>query len=480
MNTNQRIQLSPLLIVVGVVALLLTACLNTSFSTDTTYRLNFSTDTLRFDTIFTTIGTSRRTIMVYNPNPEALRINKVKLAGGQESPFFINVDGRVGSEFDNLEILKKDSLHLFVGVNIDPNNQDSPILIKDSIEFLINGIAQDIKLEAYGRDVIILNSKQIATDTQFTPNKPYLIYDTLCVLPQVTLELLAGTSLYFHHKATLQVEGKLLANGTQQHPITLRGDRLDSLFAGLPYDYLAGQWQGVRFGAESFDNHLEHTHLRGATTAIAIDSSRTDLSKIVIANSIIHNTSAHLIESCDSKIEIYNSELSNAGGALLYLQGGEALLTHCTLANYYKFDIITTPMLMLTNYNRKNNTLHPLHRAELRNCILYGSTSDLQLDPSDDNGCAMNYLFDHCLFKSNGEDDTQFISTLWNSDPKFRNTGEEYLFDYQLDSLSPARQAGNPAWSTLPPFDIDMNGVSRNNQSAPDLGAYQYVEEATL
>ena len=47
---------------------MLPACdgLDDHYSTNPTYRLSFSTDTLAFDTIFSTIGSTTRQFMIYN------------------------------------------------------------------------------------------------------------------------------------------------------------------------------------------------------------------------------------------------------------------------------------------------------------------------------------------------------------------------------------------------------------------------------
>ena len=55
---------------------MLPACdgLDDHYSTNPTYRLSFSTDTLAFDTIFSTIGSTTRQFMIYNKNSEPLSV----------------------------------------------------------------------------------------------------------------------------------------------------------------------------------------------------------------------------------------------------------------------------------------------------------------------------------------------------------------------------------------------------------------------
>ena len=143
----------------------LTSCIDDDFTTNPSHVLAFSTDTVAFDTVFTTIGTSTRSFRIYNPNKKSLNISSIKLADAEHSGFHINVDGMSGDNFTNVEIRGKDSLYVFVEANIDPANQDNPIFIVDSIVFVTNGIQQDVKLTAYGQDVIIKRGETFTTDT---------------------------------------------------------------------------------------------------------------------------------------------------------------------------------------------------------------------------------------------------------------------------------------------------------------------------
>ena len=83
---------------------MLPACdgLDDHYSTNPTYRLSFSTDTLAFDTIFSTIGSTTRQFMIYNKNSEPLSIESIMLASGEATGFRMNVDGRKGSSFNNV------------------------------------------------------------------------------------------------------------------------------------------------------------------------------------------------------------------------------------------------------------------------------------------------------------------------------------------------------------------------------------------
>ena len=143
--------------------------------------LGFSTDTVFFDTIFTTIGSATRRFRVYNSNDQPVEISSIELAGGASSVFRMNVDGISTDHATDVEIPPKDSLYIFVEVTLDPNNLDSLLLIHDSILFNTNGNMQDVKLMAWGQDMHLFRRDTIRTSTWIN-DKPYLIMDLLVVV----------------------------------------------------------------------------------------------------------------------------------------------------------------------------------------------------------------------------------------------------------------------------------------------------------
>ena len=95
-----------------------TACIDENISTDPSLKLAFSSDTLFFDTIFSTLGSSTARIKVYNPNTKNVKISAIELGSRGGSPYRINVDGVASTtnQFTNIELRAKDSLFIFVDV----------------------------------------------------------------------------------------------------------------------------------------------------------------------------------------------------------------------------------------------------------------------------------------------------------------------------------------------------------------------------
>ncbi|MCK5207802.1 MAG: hypothetical protein KAQ79_07275, partial [Cyclobacteriaceae bacterium] len=112
---------------------------------DFTNGLEFSTDTILFDTVFTGVGSATKRLKVFNPSQNALKISSIKLGGGNSSSYKILVNGTEPNNSEDLLILGKDSILILIEVFIDPQDEDSPYLINDSIIFETNGITQQVK-----------------------------------------------------------------------------------------------------------------------------------------------------------------------------------------------------------------------------------------------------------------------------------------------------------------------------------------------
>ena len=166
------------LLFLPLIFLIVFSCRETEQFTDSpTATLTFSTDTVQFDTVFTTIGSATLQFRFYNPNNKAVKTT-IALAGGSGSYYRLNIDGQSVREINDYEIMPNDSAYIFVEVNVDPDRDE--MVEKDSVIFITNGNHQDIKLIAFGQDVHLINGEVIETDT-WTNEKPYLIYNSMLV-----------------------------------------------------------------------------------------------------------------------------------------------------------------------------------------------------------------------------------------------------------------------------------------------------------
>ena len=121
---------------------------------DSSAELSFSLDTLRFDTVFTEIGSATRFVKVYNTNDRPVILNSVRLKEQDNSLFRINVDGISALDVKDTEIAAGDSIYIFAEVTVDPNNplSASPFIIEEFLEIELNGITRNVLLEAWGQN----------------------------------------------------------------------------------------------------------------------------------------------------------------------------------------------------------------------------------------------------------------------------------------------------------------------------------------
>jgi len=184
-------------------------------------KLEFSTDTVLFDTIFTTIGSTTQNFRVYNPHKQPIIIDRIRLGGKQGTTYRLNINGRVTSELEQVEIPAEDSIFIFVEVTLNPNSINTPLIVQDSIIFQTNGNTQDVKLIAFGQDVHLING-EIIKSQRWINDKPYLVYNSMLVDSLETLTIEAGTRIHFHKRSSLLVQGTLIVNGTAEEPVSRR------------------------------------------------------------------------------------------------------------------------------------------------------------------------------------------------------------------------------------------------------------------
>lgn len=460
------------------------ACNDEIFSSNPKYKLSFSTDTLTFDTVFTTLGSATSKIMIYNRNNVALKISNLGLAGGKNSSFRINVDGSLNAnnQFNDIEIRAKDSMYIFVAVTVDPTSSNSPIFIQDSLVFQTNGVFQNVKLQAYGQDMKILRNKYILNDTTLTSEKPYLVYGYVAIDTAKTLTLNPGCKLYFHNNANMIVYGNLKANGTADNPIIMRGDRLDKIKFATPFPYnnVAGQWGGLYLLWKGGNHVMKHVNMNSGYVGIYFSNEdRNVIPTLEISSCRIHNFLIYGLVVQNGNVQVSNTEISNTSSYSVYLNGGKHSFIQSTIANYFNNSSVqpvsrdTKPALMIMNLNR----VAPMETV-FRNCIISGSaTNEFSLAtrfPDQYKG-----IFDHCYIrKPDSLALPQFTDIRWSekNDSVFKSTRYDYekniYFNFMPDSVSPAR--GLAELTVAEQFPIDLNGNNRLVGNKPDAGAYQW------
>ncbi|MGZ5190965.1 MAG: hypothetical protein ACXWCZ_08070, partial [Flavisolibacter sp.] len=172
-----------------------------------------SVDTLHFDTVFTSTGSISQFIRIFNNNDKGIHVSSVRLAGGNNSFFKINVDGIAGPLVNNIDIAANDSTYIFVTVSINPTTANLPFIVRDSIEISYNGNKKFIQLDAYGRNAHFLRDRTIKINEVWNNDLPYVILGHLIIDTNATLTINKSCQIYMHADAPFIVDGSLKVNG---------------------------------------------------------------------------------------------------------------------------------------------------------------------------------------------------------------------------------------------------------------------------
>ncbi len=423
--------------------------------------LSFSRDTVFFDTVFTAKPTFTRRLVVYNRNKNALIINEMSIAGGQNSPYSITVFGETKTTFSNIRILGNDSLLVLLNASINPKQQDLPFIVRDSILFNINGNSQEVKIIGWGQDAHYLRNQRIRQNTVWSGKKPYIISGILQVDSLRNLTIEQGVTVYMDINAAILVKGNLTINGTVLDRVNFRGARLDRR-----YEQVAGQWDAIYFDIGSKNNKINYAHIRNGNVGIRIGAppDNDTIPELIVENTIIENMRFRGLISFSSDVYMANTLINNCTqNVVACLAGGDYTFLHCTFANTETRFFTDEPTVYVANFYRLPNesVLKSPLSLTMINCIVWGDrANDFQVNSVAD--VPAKWLVRNSLLKTT---DNQFNNNnnILNQRPRFKSA---FRSNFQLDSLSPAIDKGIPIGITT-----DLEGVVRD--AKPDLGAYE-------
>ncbi len=446
------------------------SCKKTGFITTPDAFLRTSTDSLHFDTVFTTTGSITQFIKIFNPNDQKLKLSNVQLMGGVASAFKLNVDGTPGVNFNDIEIEPNDSIYAFVTVSINPTSSTLPFIVQDSIRITYNGNVRFVQLDAFGRNANFYRGRRITSDTTWNNDLPFVILNGLSIDQGRTLTISKGTKIYVHADAPIIVDGTIKAIGEKYDStrIIFQGDRLDE-----PYRNYPGSWPGIIFRTPSRDNELQFVIVKNAYQGvISQNPSSTTNPKLTLNECIFHNIYDVAIGGINSSISARNCEITQAGYNV-FLVGGDYTFNHCTIASYGSYYLQhKNPVLVLSDMN--GATPLPLN-ASFKNSIIYGDGGivDDEIVVNRKGTLPFTATFENVLYKMKSADPAILSfsgNKLKNVSPLFDtiNTNKP-LYNFRLRDNSPAiNKAGVIG---IPLFDLD--GKNRNIGTAPDLGAYE-------
>ncbi len=426
--------------------------------------LSFSKDTVVFDTVFTTIGSTTQQFKIYNKDSKTIRIDEIELMGGTNSKFSMNVDGLQGTQIKDLYIEAGDSLFVFVEVTLDPNVTNLPLIIEDSIRFKSNEKNQYVKLAAWGQDAYF-HYKDL--NEGIWPNdKPHVIYGYAAIDSAKTLTIQAGTNIYMHKNAILYVyKSTLNIQGTLGNEVVIQGDRLEQ-----DYQNVSGQFYGIYF-QQARPCTIDYAIIKNGTSGVHLyDEDPTNSGyTLTMTNTIIKNQARYgVFIFAGAKVKAENCIVAKNGThALFVLQGGDFNFNHCDLLGYGSS---TNPAVGISNfytdYTAGQTNVSSINEGKLYNCIVTGNlTTEFAMDTIQMSGVVLNFDFKNTLLRSEEVYTDSFYdaSVIWNGNVLFTNPTE---FDFTFGVNSDLQGTGvNTSVVT------DILGNPRNNP--PDIGAIE-------
>src|SRR6218665_248003 len=449
-------------------SILLFACRKTGFITSPDARIVLTVDTLKFDTVFTTAGSVTQSFKIINDNDQKLRLSSIRLMGGNNSAYRINIDGAAVSESANLELEGKDSMYIFVQVTVDPSAANLPFIIRDSIRIAFNGKEEFVQLESWGQNAHFFRNKSITGNETWTNDLPYVIQGFLYVDQDASLNIEKGCRIFVNANAPVIISGSLKVNGGKDTAdrVYFTGDRMDQ-----PYRNFPASWPGIYFTEVSADNILQYAVIKNAYQAIIIEAPASNGNpKLSLNECVIDNAFDAGILANNSSLSAQNCLISNCGKNISIAGGGAYQFTHCTVAAYSNNYIDhKNPVLSISNSNGSGTAAL---QALFRNCIFWGEGGLVENEVVVERAGAtpFNVNFDYNLWKVIADPANATITQVIDGQtPLFDsvNVSDQY-YNFRLMTGSPA--IGKGVASSV---SIDLDGRARSvNQ--PDLGCFEH------
>lgn len=478
------------------ITLLLSFCQKEKFTTDPADKLEFSTDTLRFDTVFTQVGSATRFFKIYNRHKESIRIGKIYLENGANSRFNLNIDGISGDAQENLEIAPNDSMYVFAEVTINPHDQSSPLVVTENVVFETNGNVQTVVLEAFGQNANYLPSRFGAGavvgygcnggEWVWDDPKPYVIYGVV-VIDSCTVRIPKGTRVYVHGGLGKFVDdegvtqryndgflafvgqGKLIVEGTQEEPVIFESDRLEAEFDEDP-----GQWTGIWLQSGSTGHNIDHCIIRNSVIGVRADSAVS----LTLRNTQIYNTASSGLIGVHANITAENCLFhSNTGFGIQLEYGGNYSFDYCTVGSYgVDGEALRMGNALCLDAGCETFVANKL-TARFQNCILMGSRNDqLTLFDRLDDPSMFDYELKNCIVRVRDLiKDTAYPDFFDHCQPCINATSQDTIFldvnkrDFHLDTL---HSIANRYAVPIPGIVKDLDNKNRDAVT-PDAGCYE-------
>ncbi len=435
-------------------------------------KLNFSTDTVLFDTVFTSVGSTTKRLKIYNRNKKAVNISKIDLVDSTSFAVYrLNVDGFSGNHLRNIEIPAEDSIFAFIEITVkgDVNSNQYPFLVSEQISFETNQNVQKIELVAFGQNAHFFVDSVLTGNITWNNDLPYVIYGGILVDTLSSLTVQPGVKIYMHKNAIILSKGTLQLNGTLQDSIIIQGDRREIQYYNEP-----GQWNSIQFLPGSVNNKINYTTIKGSIYGVIVGTFPLYgiQPQLEITNSIIKYSTVTGMYLIDGFVRAYNNLVFACGQyALLTQLGGNYEIIHNTFAQTNNFSNRQTPAVALTDFILVNNSpITDALQVNFKNNIVTGSLKEEYYIETRSSSTA-NVITEYNALKSSK---TWPNTNILNRDPQFKDPSltlsSNFTENYRLKPGSVMR--GKAEYLTNPAVLLqDADGITRSNPST--IGCYE-------
>ncbi|TGE21234.1 right-handed parallel beta-helix repeat-containing protein [Hymenobacter aquaticus] len=463
-------------------------------TTDPGAKLEFSTDTVMFDTVFAQTTTVTKRLWVYNRNSRAVKVEQIRIANPAVSEYSVVVNGDAGPIANNVEIRGKDSLLVLVRAKLGPGTaapEGKPFLNTDQLQFKTNGNDQQVQLVAYGQNAYFHRGALSCAEV-WKADKPHVLPGSVLVPAGCVLTIEAGARVYAHAGVAIIVKGTLRVNPDfvptavlkpdDRNIVRFAGDRLEPFYNDVP-----GQWAGIQFDPGSSRNSVvRYAEIKNSSFGLLVYNPENlqPRPRVTVENTVFKNISGAGLtfasggQSFDgagilgigAEFTLTNCLFTNCGEyAILGLAGGTYNLNFCTIANFTPAFRRETESVAITNEGVLKSVPGPLlTRVSIRNSIVWGSVEEELLFKNS--AAYADFTLENNVLRTQRYKTGLPASNRINTDPKFKRPAGLFAdkFDYNLDTLSAVRDLARP-----------FGGVSNDllnrprDPATPDPGAYE-------
>ena len=225
--------------------------------------------------------------------------------------------------------------------------------------------------------------------------------------------------------------------------------------------------------------------LSGSIGLYALSENIMRRPKMSLTNARIHNHSVYGLVLQNVDATVVNTEISNCASYCVYLAGGNHNFVHNTIASYYGYPYTTINIhnnllredVAAVYINNLSKNMAPT-TTSFYNCIVTGGRENnvvvaTPLPEYYEGRFVGNYM------RADSLSEALSYHNVYASDSDsvvFRNiyylSNEYRYYDFQLDSLSPARGIADSVAALLYPYDR----LGNRRKLHPDAGCYEYME----